>query len=337
MRRRTATEIPDSARLPRRAVARGGKGNQGNVATTASYWGDDELMPAQSNAVLRIAVIVSVVFHLALLSIKFGAPEVINDFFRSSSTLEVVLLNRGSEEAPTTPQVRAQVNNAGGGDSDNPDDYATSPTSYAPDAVSGDSVFEDSVAEIHARREETLRYLTQARDGLASLPPIDPSWGQDDPRRIAEEERRQQLLDDIAAIEQALREESARPRRMYIGPAAVSDVKAMYYDTIRKQIEARGTENFPQHEGRPMYGQLIMEIVVNPRGELVSTTVLEGSGNAILDRQAQAIAQNSGPFQSAPAELLRVERNVEFVFIMRFKFLNDGTVHTDQLERVSAR
>ena len=293
---------------------------------------DSALTPKQSNTVLRTAIIVSVVFHLALLTIKFTDPEAINDFFQRSS-LEVVLINAQSEEAPTNPQVRAQYDYAGGGDSEEKV-YATSSETHSEVFSAGDS-FDEIQAELNAAREESMRLLNQVKAQYAQLPPIDPSWGENDPRRRAEEERRRQLSNTIAAIEQRIQEENARPRRMYIGPAARSDAQAMYYDMVRQKIEQRGTESFPQYAGLPLYGSLLMEVVVSPKGQMVSASVLQSSGNAVLDRQAQAIALKAGPFSAAPPELLRVEQNVEFVFVMRFNFLNEGKLTTELMERVN--
>lgn len=293
------------------------------------------IIPEPSHAVMRLAIIISVVLHLGLLMIKFSDPEKIDNFFRSVN-LEVVIINAVTDEQPTDAKLIAQGNYAGGGDSNNPHDYATTPYDYSEFSITGDS-FEETQRQLNQAREESLRLLAQVQESYAQLPPIDPSWGENDPRRIAEEERRLELSNSIAAIEQQIREENARPRRMYIGPTARGDAQALYYDTIRRKIELRGTESFPQHAGLPLYGSLLMELVVNPQGILVNARVLQSSGNPVLDRQAQAIAVSSGPFQAAPAELLKIEQNVEFVFVMRFNFLNEGRLSAELLERQSVR
>lgn len=292
---------------------------------------DSALLPNQSNSFLRMAVIISVVFHLLLLTIKFTDPQAINDFFQRSS-LEVVLLNVQGDQAPNNAQVLAQHNYAGGGESDDPRVYATTPQAYSDFESQGDS-FESIQQQLNAARQESMRALAVVKEQFAQLAPIDPSWGENDPRRIAEEERRQELSNKIAAIEQRIQEENSRPRRMFIGPSARKDAQAMYYDSIRRKIEQKGTESFPQHAGVPLFGSLLMQVDVNAKGELVRHIVSQSSGNAILDRQAMAIVDSAGPFSAAPAELLRLESNVEFVFIMRFNFLNEGKVETELVQR----
>lgn len=317
----------------KKLLAKGHSLLEGDGDASQYVYEGQTLMPGQSNRVMRFAVTFSIIFHVALLMVKFADPVAINQFIRTSS-LEVLLVNAATQEEPSEAKFVAQSNVRGGENTANEGMYATSPYDYSPIASPGDS-HEDTIQRQNEAREENMRQLTTIKEQFSLMPPIDPSWGENDPRRIAEEERRRLLSDRIAAIEQKIREENSRPRRVYIGPEARSHVQAIYYDSIRKKIEIKGTESFPQHNGMPMYGNLLMEVSVNPEGALVKAAILESSGNAVLDRQAQAIAASAGPFPPAPPELLRVERNIEFVFIMRFKFLNEGKVETELLERVN--
>ncbi|MGL4667900.1 MAG: energy transducer TonB family protein, partial [Saezia sp.] len=305
---------------------------EGDKGAGEFVYDGEVLMPRQSR-VMRFAIIFSIVFHALLLLVRFADPVAFNSLLQTSS-LEVLLINATSQDAPTEAKFVAPKDFAGGGEAVEENIVPTSPDDYSPQASLGDS-WEDTIKQQNQVREQTARELTSIKESFSLMPPIDPSWGTNDPRRVAEEERRRLLSDKIAAIEQKIREESSRPRRMYIGPAARSHIQAVYYDSIRKKIELKGTESFPLHNGMPLYGSLLMEVSVNPDGTLAKAVILESSGNAILDRQAQAIAGSAQPFPPAPAELLRVERNVEIVFIMRFKFMNDGRVETELRERVN--
>lgn len=289
-----------------------------------------ELLTKESNSVLWWAVIASVIFHLCLLAIKFSDPKALEDLFTRKS-LEVVLLNARTEDIPAQAQVMAQYNSAGGGESDN-NDYARASQAYDAVFSSGDS-FEKMAAQVGAEAQNNMRMLQVLKESYGRMPPIDPTLGKDDPRRIAEEEKRKHISDRIAAIEQIVQETNARPRRMYIAPSAKRDDQALYFDAIRRKIEQKGTETFPRVSGRLLYGRLKIELVVNARGEFISARVMEGSGNTILDNQSLAIAREAGPFKAAPAELLKAERNVEFVFHMRFNFLDKGHLEVELMKR----
>ena len=330
------TSEKPSAKLPDRSAAKKrlekGQSLMGGGSDTSHYVFDNQvLMPGKNNKVMRFAITISIVFHVALMMVKFADPVAFNNFIRTSS-LEVLLLNAATNDVPSEANFVARNNFAGGGDSVTERIYPTSPDEYFPVASPGDS-FVDTIRRQNEAREQNMRQLTAIREQFSLLPPIDPSWGADDPRRIDEEDRRRLLSDRIAAIEQKISDESSRPRRMYIGPATRSDAQAVYYDSIRRKIELKGTESFPHRNGAPMYGNLRMVVIVNPEGMLVKAEVDESSGNLMLDRQAQAIVVSAGPFPSAPAEMLNIEKNIEFAFVMRFKFLNDGMVETELLER----
>lgn len=306
------------------------------TAVDSTAYDDQMLMPSPSNKVFRFAIGFSIVLHLALLAVKFSDPVTINNFLRTTS-LEVILINAASEDKPSEAVLVAQNDFAGGGESVEVGVYSSSPDEFSLQAQQGND-FEDTIRQMNEARQQTARELTSIKELYSMLPPIDPNLGESDPRRIAEEEYRRALSDKISAIEQRIEEENSRPRRMYIGPSTRSHVQAVYYDSIRKKIEIKGTESFPQHNGKPMYGSLLMEVSVNPVGVLTKTVIVESSGNPILDRQAQAIAASAGPFPAAPTELLKLERNIEFVFVMRFHFKSDGHVETELHERnASAR
>ncbi len=100
----------------------------------------------------------------------------------------------------------------------------------------------------------------------------------------------------LAAIEKRINEENARPKKRYISPATREEVYALYYDQLRRKIEDRGTRNFPENQGKKLYGELTMVITVDSNGRVLETEIVRGSGNKVLDRRAAAIAHAAGPF-----------------------------------------
>ena len=63
---------------------------------------------------LQWTLVLSVLVHLGLLTLRFAAPEVFNRVFEDTP-LEVVLVNARSNERPKDAQALAQVSLAGGG------------------------------------------------------------------------------------------------------------------------------------------------------------------------------------------------------------------------------
>ncbi len=60
---------------------------------------------------------ISLVLHVALLTLRFAAPQTFNRIFQDTP-LEVVLVNARSNERPQDAQALAQVSLAGGGQCD---------------------------------------------------------------------------------------------------------------------------------------------------------------------------------------------------------------------------
>ena len=136
-------------------------------------------------------------------------------------------------------------------------------------------------------------------------------------------EQQTQLL---AEIEKRINEENARPRKRYISPATREEAYAIYYDGLRRKVEDKGTQNFPEQGGKKLYGELIMILTVNHDGRVLETEVVQGSGNRLLDRRAEAIARAAGPFgHFGPAMRAKAD---QIAVVSRFKFTHDQTLET---------
>ena len=168
--------------------------------------------------------------------------------------------------------------------------------------------------------------LTQVRRELALLPPTDPLRDQGTPDEREQEERRRQLIELLAEIEKRINEENARPKKRYISPATREEVYALYYDQLRRKIEDRGTRNFPENQGKKLYGELTMNVTVDSEGRVVETEVVRGSGSKVLDRRAVAIVTAAAPYgRFNPA----MRKNADqLVITSRFRFTREENLET---------
>ncbi|WPB56181.1 TonB family protein [Xylophilus sp. GOD-11R] len=269
---------------------------------------------------LQIALGVSVGLHLALLALRFGAPETFNRVFQDTP-LEVVLVNARSNEKPSQAQALAQASLAGGGEAAS--GRATSPLPYSAITNAGDSA-DEARRQIDSLMERQEQLLAQIRKEIAALPVPDPRASADTPDRAQQEERRRQLVKLLAEIERRVNEENARPRKRYISPATREVAYALYYDHLRRRIEDRGTQYFPEAGGTKLYGELTMVVTVHHDGRVVSTEIVRSSGNKQLDRRAEAIARGAGPFGAFDAQMRREVDQI--VIVSRFKFTRDETL-----------
>jgi protein TonB len=260
--------------------------------------------------------------HAALLGVRFVDPEGFNRVFKDTP-LEVILVNTRSGEAPAQAQAIAQANLQGGGEAER--GRATSPLPPAATIQVGDAN-EDAHRQIEQLQETQQQLLAQMRRELALLPPPDPKREQGTPEERAQEERRRQLIELLAEIEKRINEENARPKKRFIGPSTREEVYALYYDSLRRKIEDRGTRNFPEYQGKKLYGELVMNVTVDAEGRVLETEVVRPSTSKILDRRAVAIVKAAAPFGPFTAAMRR--KADQLVITSRFRFTRDEGLET---------
>ena len=281
-------------------------------------------MKCLSFSTLQWALGASIAVHAALLAVRFVDPQTFNRVFQETP-LEVILVNARTNERSTKAQAIAQASIVGGGDA--PAGRATSPLPPAPLSQSGDANEAQAQARLQTLTEQQNLLLAEVRSRLAAMPAPDPNRPDSPaPEQVQREQTRRQLSKLLAEIEKRIQTENERPRKRYIGPSTREEVYAIYYDRLRRRIEDKGTENFPETAGKKMYGELTLAVTVNFDGRIHQVEVVEGSGNRALDRRAVAIARSAGPFGRFNATM---RRQAEQIWVVsRFKFTRDETLES---------
>ena len=279
-------------------------------------------MARKKLSTLQLALIFSVGVHAALLLVRVVDPASFNRIFQDTP-LEVILVNSRSAESPEKAQAIAQAALAGGGDALT--GRATSPLPPSPLVEVGESN-EEAHKRIEQLQETQQQLLAQIRRELALLPAPDPQRDQGTPEERSQEEHRRQLIQLLAEIEKRINEENAKPKKRYISPATREEVYALYYDQLRRKIEERGTRNFPENQGRKLYGELTMNVTVDAEGRVVETEIVRASESKVLDRRAIAIVRAAAPFGPFTAAMRR--RADQLVITSKFKFTRDDGLET---------
>ena len=275
---------------------------------------------------LQVALLVSVAVHAALLGVRIVDPERFNRVFKDTP-LEVILVNARSTEPPLKAQAIAQAALAGGGEANS--GRATSPLPPSATTVVGEAP-EEASKRIQNLQEQQNQLLAQIRRDLATMPPPDPQKDEGNPQARAAAEQRRQLLQMLAEIEKRVNEANTRPKKRYISPSTSEAVYAIYYDALRRKIEDRGTQNFPEEKGHKLYGELTMIVTINAHGKVIETEVVQGSGVRSLDRRAEAIVRAAAPFGSFN-EQMRAQAD-QIVVVSRFRFTRDDALETRMLQ-----
>ena len=278
-------------------------------------------MNLRSFTTLQLALGASVAVHAALLTVRFVDPERFKRVFEDTP-LEVILVNARTNEKPDKAKAIAQASMAGGGEAEK----GRSTTPLPPSAMVelGDTLEEQSQSSVQTLQEQQMLMLARVRNQLAALPPPEPKQPGLSVEQVAREEKRRKLVKQLAEIERRINQENARPKKRYVSPATREEVYAVYYDSLRRAIEDKGTENFPQASGKKLYGELTMIVTVNFDGRVLATEVVDSSGNATLDRRAEMIARAAAPFGQFNDEMRH--KADQILVVSRFKFTRDETL-----------
>lgn len=295
------------------------------TATAVSVTGFQHSMKRQwaRASLLQRALLVSLALHALVIGLRFSNPKAFDQLL-NDATLDVVLVNARSEIPPENAQALAQTSLAGGGEAQ--EGIASSMLGPSMDLKEGDS---EEAASAQARQNLQVQQnllLTRVKDQLAALTDA-RAKSADSPQEKAElEKKRREMVKLLAKIEKRINAENARPRKRYVSPAVREVSYAVYYDSMRQAIEARGTAYFPEKGGQKLYGSLTMVLTVDDKGVVLEAEVAKSSGNPDLDRRAQAIARKAGPFGAFTPEMRKTVD--QLVVVSRFTFTQDATLQT---------
>ena len=270
---------------------------------------------------MAIAIAVSVLLHAALLAVRFVAPDAFK-FEPLDPGLEVILVNAKHDRKPLKADAIAQANLDGGGNAD--DGRAKSPLPDLRRTENGDSMkaAERRIAELEDAQQNLL---TRARDSLFKASRVTDK-DKPDPSRtgLDEMETAKVIARPAAEIAQRIEDQNKRPRKTYITPSTQEAGYAMYYMALQKRIEELGTLDFPQKNGRKLYGELILYIPIFQDGSIYTrdggVRIEKSSGNADLDKAALAIVRRSAPFGAFPRNMRSTDKDDLWVVFTRFTF-----------------
>jgi protein TonB len=279
---------------------------------------------------MMVAIAFSVVAHAALLAVRFVAPDAFK-IEPADPGLEVILVNAKHAKRPIKADALAQANLDGGGQADA--GRSKSPLPDMRKTENGDSLkaMQRKIAEYE---EVQQNLLTRARKSNYKAPPVTEK-DKPDPTRTGADllESSKAIARATAEISTLIEDQNKRPKKTYITPSTQEVGYAMYYKAMQKRVEEIGTLNFPQVEGRKIYGELVVYIPIFQDGTIYlkdgGVRIEKTSGNPALDKAALAIVRRAAPFGRFPPNMLSSDKDDLWVIITRFKFTRDEKLETN--------
>lgn len=125
---------------------------------------------------------------------------------------------------------------------------------------------------------------------------------------------------------------ATRQRTRHVSAAIHESRDVLYLDNWRRQIERIGNLNYPEEakKGR-VFGDLLLMVAIDQKGQLVDVRVERSSGTKILDDAAVRIVRLAAPFEPLTDEMkrdtdvLEIIRMWQFVPGSGFFQVNDGS------------
>ncbi|WP_371869640.1 TonB family protein [Duganella flavida] len=285
----------------------------------------------KENRLLYIALAISLMAHGALLAMRFIAPTPA-PVQATDPGLEVILVNAKHNKAPLKADAVAQANLDGGGNADQGRSKSPMPDMHKTEM--GDSV-KASKRRIRELEERQKNLLTQVNSSSQVTAPPITEKAKPDPTPTGTDlvESSKAIARRVAEISETIEEQNKRPNRTQITPSTRGVGYATYYKTMQKRIEDIGTLNFPNVNGRKLYGQLMLSIPVFQDGTIYEKEggikVERSSGNPALDEAAMRIVRRSAPFGRFPPNMLSSDKDDLWVIITTFKFTRDDKLQAD--------
>lgn len=280
---------------------------------------------------LSVALSVSVLLHAALLTVRFVAPESFQ-LKPADPGLEVILVNAKHAKPPVKADALAQANLDGGGNADAGRSKSPLPDLHRTETGESVKATQRRIAELEDAQKNLL---SQTKKSLYTTAPVNDKKDKPDPAKSGVDlvESSKAIARTAAEITQRIEDENKRPRKTFITPSTREVGYAMYYKEMQKRVEEIGTLNFPQRNGKKMYGELVVYIPIFQDGSIYQkdggVRIEKSSGNPDLDKAALAIVRRAAPFGRFPAKMLSSDKDDLWVIITRFNFTREERLEAE--------
>jgi len=281
-----------------------------------------------------VALFIAALVHVvAIYGVGFTMPKSTQLL---NTTMEVILVQKSTDNVPEKADFLAQVNYQGGGESEQKVRPSTPTIAPFPDETA-EMVFTPPPPQVAmAPKKDQIEKLTipqPAPDEVELQPeitePEEPAeQGNADQTTEFEESTENTLIINALAIKRAslqaeldqeFEEYAKRPRQTFISSSTREYEYAGYMVQWQREVEDIGNTNYPDKARRQkISGSLILDVALNPNGTIHNVEITHPSESKILDEAALRIVRLAAPFDPFPenirkaTDILHITRTWEF-------------------------
>lgn len=291
---------------------------------------------------LALTLCLAALFHaVILLGVTFAKEDKLEPRY---DTMEIVLVQQQSKDAPEDARVLAQASLEGGGDTDEqlipatplPPPFpaaeaqvaapppAPAPPPTAPARQPAQLLAADAADATHAVPEAAKQPPGETAPRAEPAPA--ESADRPKPSATALLSNSFKIAALSAEIKRKLEAQAQRPKRKFISASTKEYRYASYMEAWRAKVERVGNLNYPDDaRKRQLSGSLILDVALNPDGSVNQITVRQSSGHKILDDAADRIVRLAAPFAPFPddiraeTDILHITRTWQFLHNRGFR------------------
>ena len=251
-----------------------------------------------------VALMLAMGLHaLVVLGVSFKME--VNPIQVAAETLDVVLVNWQSEEAPEVADFLAQADQRGGGESTELSRPSQNLASAISSAGEGDHPVQTD-AQLPSDRLDSLRELLSENERAETSRPVTHIEQQDENLPTAAELMEQST--QMASLHPSMQKEkvwqSRLPRRRFISANTREYEFASYMQAWVAKVERVGNLNYPMEvRRRKLVGNLLMTVGINRDGSVESIDIRRSSGLPELDESAMRIVRLAAPYSPLPENI----------------------------------
>jgi protein TonB len=270
------------------------------------------------NDSFTVALMLALGLHAAvLLTLSFVFD--INPLQKAAETLDVVLVNWRSEEAPDEADFLAQANQLGGGESEEATRPSRNLSSLSTEQSEGLTAESEAAQLPEEDQTASTELVSQQDDRPAQQVTAIEQVDRELPSAADLMQQSMQLSDLRPNMQREEEFKSRLPRRRFISANTREYEFASYMQSWVAKVERVGNINYPMEvRRRKLVGNLLMTVGINLDGSVESIDIRRSSGLKELDDAAVRIVRLAGPYAPLPdniaskVDVLHITRTWKF-------------------------
>lgn len=253
--------------------------------------------------------------------LAFGIGFTIEDPAPIVPTLDIILTQTRSDQAPKQADFLAQSSQQGGGESDTPERPREPQPAPVPKPDEGlaPAPIEASAPRPQPEVRQPVLTTTRAADQRADSRDLVASPPKPLPSSRELIERSLEMARLAAELERQTAAYAKRPKRKFVSASTQEYEFASYMRAWVARVERIGNLNYPDDaRRRNLQGQLVLTVAIRRDGTVESIDVVQPSGYPILDEAATRTVRLAEPFGPLPEtrekiDVLHITRTWQFL------------------------